>query len=204
VAARVFEPFFTTKGVGKGTGLGLSQVYGMAQQSGGAARILSEPGVGTTVEIWLRAAGSGGETLPAAAPAIAAAPRPGVCILVVEDDNFVRQSMVESLEALGHKVAQAPDGEAGLRELKRARPDLIITDYLMPGMTGAELVQRAREELPGVPMIIATGYADMKAIEQVIGDDMLLRKPFQLAELAATVERALCKLGNEAAADQGP
>jgi signal transduction histidine kinase/ActR/RegA family two-component response regulator len=200
VAARVFEPFFTTKGVGKGTGLGLSQVYGMAQQSGGAARILSQQGAGTTVEIWLRAAGGGQEALPANAPAATAAPRPGVRILVVEDDDFVRESMVESLEALGHTVAQAPDGEAGLRELKRAAPDLIITDYLMPGITGAELVQRAREELPGVPMIIATGYADMKAIEQVIGDDMLLRKPFQLAELAATVERALQKLGNEATA----
>ncbi len=198
VAARVFEPFFTTKGVGKGTGLGLSQVYGMAQQSGGAARILSEQGVGTTVEIWLRAAGGAHEAAPASLPAAAAAPRPGVRILVVEDDDFVRESMVESLEALGHTVAQAPDGEAGLRELKRAAPDLIITDYLMPGITGAELVLRAREELPGVPMIIATGYADMKAIEQVIGDDMLLRKPFQLAELAATVERALQKLGNEA------
>jgi signal transduction histidine kinase/ActR/RegA family two-component response regulator len=200
VAARVFEPFFTTKGVGKGTGLGLSQVYGMAQQSGGAARILSEQGVGTTVEIWLRAAGGGADLLPAAAPAPAALARPGVRILVVEDDDFVRESMVESLEALGHAVAQAPNGEAGLRELQRARPDLIITDYLMPGMTGAELVLRAREELPGVPMIIATGYADMKAIEQVIGDDMLLRKPFQLAELAATVERALQKAGSEAAA----
>ena len=200
VAARVFEPFFTTKGVGKGTGLGLSQVYGMAQQSGGAARVLSEQGVGTTVEIWLRVAGDAQEAAPASLPTAAAAPRPGVRILVVEDDNFVRESMVESLEALGHTVAQAPDGESGLRELKRAAPDLIITDYLMPGITGAELVQRAREELPGVPMIIATGYADMKAIEQVIGDDMLLRKPFQLAELAATVERALQKLGNEATA----
>ena len=200
VAARVFEPFFTTKGVGKGTGLGLSQVYGMAQQSGGAARILSEPGVGTTVEIWLPAAVNGLETAVAAAPAAAAAPRPGVRILVVEDDDFVRESMVESLEALGHTVAQAPDGEAGLRELGRAAPDLIITDYLMPGITGAELVQRARQTLPGVPMIIATGYADMKAIEQVIGDDMLLRKPFQLAELAATVERALQKVSSEAAA----
>ena len=70
----------------------------------------------------------------------------------------------------------------------------------MPGITGAELVQRARQTLPGVPMIIATGYADMKAIEQVIGDDMLLRKPFQLAELAATVERALQKVSSEAAA----
>ncbi|MGJ9417115.1 response regulator [Massilia sp. CMS3.1] len=204
VAARVFEPFFTTKGVGKGTGLGLSQVYGMAQQSGGAARILSEQGVGTTVEIWLRAAGADADLQPAAVPAPAAAARAGVRILVVEDDNFVRESMVESLEALGHTVAQASNGEAGLLELQRARPDLIITDYLMPGMTGAELVLVARAELPGVPMIIATGYADMKAIEQVIGDDMLLRKPFQLAELAATVERALQKMDGEADAGQAP
>jgi signal transduction histidine kinase/ActR/RegA family two-component response regulator len=196
IAARVFEPFFTTKGVGKGTGLGLSQVYGMAQQSGGAARILSEPGVGTTVEIWLRAAGGLGDTEPAPAPAsiVEAPARPGVRILVVEDDDFVRASMVESLQALGHTVAQAADGEAGLRELEHARPDLIITDYLMPGMTGAELVRRARLHLPGVPMVIATGYADMKAIEAVIGDDMLLRKPFQLAELADVVERALQKV----------
>jgi len=200
VAARVFEPFFTTKGVGKGTGLGLSQVYGMAQQSGGAARILSEQGVGTTVEIWLRAAGGGADALQAAATAFAASPRPGVRILVVEDDDFVRASMVESLEALGHTVAQAPHAEAALLELQRARPGLIITDYLMPGMTGAELVLRARQELPGVPMIIATGYADMKAIEQVIGDDMLLRKPFQLNELAAIVERALQKVEGETAA----
>jgi signal transduction histidine kinase/ActR/RegA family two-component response regulator len=198
VAARVFEPFFTTKGVGKGTGLGLSQVYGMAQQSGGAARILSERGAGTTVEIWLRAAGAIDDTPPACAESIAAR-RPGAQILVVEDDDFVRESMVESLQALGHAVAAAPNGEAGLRELERARPDLIITDYLMPGMTGAELVRRARVQLPDVPMIIATGYADMKAIEEVIGDDMLLRKPFQLAELAAIVERALQKVESAAA-----
>jgi signal transduction histidine kinase/ActR/RegA family two-component response regulator len=192
IAARVFEPFFTTKGVGKGTGLGLSQVYGMAQQSGGAARILSEAGAGTTVEIWLRAVGN---ELPAAAAPLPApaAPRRNAAILVVEDDDFVRQSMVESLEALGHTVAQAPDGEAGLRELESARPDLIITDYLMPGMTGAELVRLARRSFPDVPMMIATGYADMHAIEEVIEEDMVLRKPFQLAELAASVERALDK-----------
>ncbi|MFC5480274.1 response regulator [Massilia suwonensis] len=194
IAARVFEPFYTTKGVGKGTGLGLSQVYGMAQQSGGAARILSEQGVGTTVEIWLRAAGSGTAQAPAAAPALAATPLPGAHILVVEDDDFVRDSMVESLGALGYTVSHASDGEAGLRELEQGRPDLIITDYLMPGMTGAELVQQARLAFPDVPTIIATGYADMHAIEQVIGEDMVLRKPFQLAELAASVARALHKV----------
>jgi signal transduction histidine kinase/ActR/RegA family two-component response regulator len=194
VAARVFEPFFTTKGVGKGTGLGLSQVYGMAQQSGGAARIISAPGAGTTVEIWLRAdSGDSGSLARPAEPA-AAVPRKGARILVVEDDDFVRTSMVASLEALGHEVAQAADGEAGLRELGRAAPDLMITDYLMPGITGAELVRRARKDHPGLPMIIATGYADMKAIEQVIGDDMVLRKPFQLAELASSVDRALQRM----------
>ncbi|MFN3789381.1 ATP-binding protein [Massilia sp.] len=191
LAAKVFEPFFTTKAVGKGTGLGLSQVYGMAQQSGGAARILSQPGAGTTVEIWLRA--WDGTEIPAAAPlpdAVAAAGQ-GFHILVVEDDNFVRESMVQSLEAFGHAVTQAADGAAALRELGRGRPDLIITDYLMPGITGAELMLRAREVFPGIPMIIATGYADMHLIDQVLGDDILLRKPFQLAELALSVERAL-------------
>jgi len=193
IMARVFEPFFTTKGVGKGTGLGLSQVYGMAQQSGGGARILSEQDVGTTVEIWLRAANGAADTPALARPSVAATRQRGARILVVEDDAYVRQSVVESLEVLGHTVAQAADGEAGLRELQRARPDLLITDYLMPGMTGAELVQRARAMFPDVPMMIATGYADMRAIEQVIAEDMVLRKPFQLAELAASVERALAK-----------
>jgi len=189
LVAKVFEPFFTTKGVG-GTGLGLSQVYGMAQQSGGGARILSEPGVGTTVEIWLRIA-SGNDVADTAPPAHVPSTMQAARILIVEDDNFVRASMVSSLEALGHVVRQAPDGEAGLRALHDERPDLLITDYLMPGMTGAELVQRTRAMFPGLPTIIATGYADMKAIEQVIGDGIVLRKPFQLAELAQSVGQAL-------------
>lgn len=189
LVAKVFEPFFTTKGV-QGNGLGLSQVYGMAQQSGGAARILSEPGVGTTVEIWLRAA-TGNEDAEPAPPAHLPAARQAARILIVEDDDFVRESMVSSLEALGHTVRQAPDGEAGLRALHDERPDLLITDYLMPGMTGAELMRRTRAMFPGLPMIIATGYADMKAIEEVIRDDVVLRKPFQLAELAVSVGQAL-------------
>jgi signal transduction histidine kinase/ActR/RegA family two-component response regulator len=189
LVAKVFEPFFTTKGV-KGTGLGLSQVYGMAQQSGGAARILSEQGVGTTVEIWLRAATGLDEAEPAPLAQMPVASAPAR-ILIVEDDDFVRASMVSSLEALGHHVTQAADGEAGLAALQRTRPELLITDYLMPGMTGADLMVRTRAMFPGLPMIIATGYADMKAIEQVLGDDIVLRKPFQLAELAVSVGQAL-------------
>ncbi|MCC2970693.1 response regulator [Massilia sp. IC2-476] len=192
---KVFEPFFTTKAVGKGTGLGLSQVYGMAQQSGGAARILSQPAVGTTVEIWLRAWDGGSDLDTAPPPAVAPEASEGFHILVVEDDNFVRESMVLSLEAFGHAVTQAASGEAALRELQRGRPDLIITDYLMPGITGAELMLRAREVFPGIPMIIATGYADMHAIDEVLGDDILLHKPFQLAELARSVQRALGRGG---------
>ena len=196
LVAMVFEPFFTTKAVGKGTGLGLSQVYGMARQSGGAARILSQPGAGTSVEIWLRAWDGSAGGLPAEA-GLAAQPQARRCarILVIEDDNFVRESMVSSLEAFGHTVTQAADGEAGLRALHEARPDLVITDYLMPGITGAELMLQARAIFPGIPMIIATGYADMHAIDQVLGDDILLRKPFQLAELAVSVERALERAG---------
>ena len=190
VASRVFEPFFTTKEVGQGTGLGLSQVYGMAVQSGGAARVQSTPGQGTTVEIWLPRAHA-----PAAAAQraddLAAAPHAGARLLLVEDDDSVRHLMAESLEAIGYAVTQAADGETALGMLREGVPDLLITDYLMPGMTGAELMQKVRAEAPDLPMIIATGYADMKAIEEVIGENQLLRKPFPLAELAATVARAL-------------
>jgi signal transduction histidine kinase len=193
VMAKVFEPFFTTKGVGKGTGLGLSQVYGMAQQSGGTARVTSTPGAGTTVEIWLRVAEAPSREADVEDRAGPRMSQAGARILVVEDDNLVRQSMVESLEALGYLVTPAGDGEAGLRELQRERPHLMITDYLMPGMTGAELVRRASIDYPGLPMIISTGYADMEAVDKVIGDNYVLRKPFELSELANSVDKALHK-----------
>ncbi|MFL6709846.1 MAG: response regulator [Massilia sp.] len=190
VASRVFEPFFTTKEVGQGTGLGLSQVYGMAVQSGGGARVQSVPGKGTTVEIWLPRAAAP-EQAAGAGNVLAVAPHAGARLLLVEDDDSVRQLMAESLEAIGYAVTQAADGETALSMLRQAMPDLLITDYLMPGMTGAELMQKVRIQAPDLPMIIATGYADMKAIEEVIGENQLLRKPFPLAELAATVARAL-------------
>ncbi|GGX94589.1 response regulator [Massilia dura] len=189
VAARVFEPFFTTKAVGKGTGLGLSQVYGMARQSGGLARIESLPGQGTTVEIWLPAARA--EDVQDAADPDEEQPLSGLKALIVEDDDFVRACMTDALVTLGCEVAQAADGTTGFDTLLQARPDLLVTDYLMPGMTGAELAGRARERFPGLPVIVATGYADMDAIRHAVGDVTILRKPFRIAELGAAVRKAL-------------
>jgi len=192
IIAKVFDPFFTTKPLGKGTGLGLSQVYGIAQQSGGTVKIKSEVGVGTTVEIWLPFAECG--------EAAGSPPRGDIGvgseskrarILVVEDDPQVRQFIVECLEILGYQVVQADHAQAGLDKLESARPDLLITDFLMPGMTGAELIGQARKKIPGLPAIIATGYADMRAIDEVIDTDMILRKPFQLNDLAYKVQHAL-------------
>jgi CheY-like chemotaxis protein len=192
IIGKVFDPFFTTKPIGKGTGLGLSQVYGIAQQSGGTAKIKSQVGVGTTVEIWLPFADYGdvSESAPRGDIGVGSKNR-RACILVVEDDSRVRQFIVECLEILGYQVIQAEQGQAGLDKLEFTHPDLLITDFLMPGMTGAELIERARKKIPGLPAIIATGYADMRAIDEVIDSDMVLRKPFQLNDLAYKVRHAL-------------
>ena len=128
---------------------------------------------------------------PVAAASVGSKAHTGARILVVEDDSAVRTSMVESLEVLGYVVTQAADGESGLSELRQQAPDLMITDYLMPGMTGAELVEKVAHQYPGLPVIIATGYADMRAIDVVIGRNTILKKPFQLADLAASVDQAL-------------
>ena len=187
IAAKVFEPFFTTKGVGKGTGLGLSQVYGMARQSGGGAFVHSVPGAGATVEVWLPA------VLDAAvarqADEVDVHTLRGLKVLVVEDDAFVRAGIVDALLAFGCDVSQAPGGQEALALLPGMLPGLLLTDYLMPDMTGVELAVRARELLPDLPVLVATGYADMGAIDSAIGNGAILRKPFQLAELGAAVAR---------------
>ena len=187
VAAKVFEPFFTTKGVGKGTGLGLSQVYGMARQSGGAAFVHSAPGQGATVEIWMRAAQD--VAVDEETAGVDCRKLAGLKVLVVEDDHFVRAGIVDTLRALGCEVAQAGGGSEGLAALEADEPGLLLTDYLMPDMTGVELAVHARTLYPALPVLVATGYADMSAIESVIGSHAVLRKPFQLTELGAAVAR---------------
>jgi signal transduction histidine kinase/CheY-like chemotaxis protein len=192
IIGKVFDPFFTTKQFGEGTGLGLSQVYGITKQSGGTARIHSMVGHGTTVELWLPLAS--GEMIAATAAEDQKSDVPAQehqRILVVEDDPEVRQFMVESLEMLGYPVCEAADGVTGLEAVKTESPDLLIVDFLMPDMNGAQVVAAVTEMLPTLPIIVATGYADMRAIDEVIGDNFVLRKPFQISELAKLVSVAL-------------
>ena len=196
VLERAFEPFFTTKGVGKGTGLGLSQVYGIAKQSGGTVTIDSVSGRGTTVRILLpRAAHAaakqpGGDIRRAGAAASTGAQR--ATVLVVDDDADVRRSLADSLDALGYQVLEAEHGQAGLEALARdPAPDVMILDFAMPGLTGAEVAQEALRRRPDLPILIATGYADTSSLEGELRKLRLLRKPFHVQTLADAIEEAL-------------
>jgi PAS domain S-box-containing protein len=194
VRARAFDPFFTTKGIGEGSGLGLAQVYGIARQAGGAARIVSAPGTGTTVTLLLRQALSPVASVATGVAAVAhAAPRTrGASILVVDDDEDVRSLLVESLSLAGYEVSAAPDGVAGLALMSRHAHDLLLIDYLMPGLNGAEVVKQARARGFDLPVIFATGYADTRALDDATGlKATVLAKPFSLGDLEQAIEAAL-------------
>ncbi|HEY3697313.1 ATP-binding protein [Phenylobacterium sp.] len=192
VRARAFEPFFTTKDLGKGTGLGLAQVYGIAKQAGGTARIDSAPDLGTTVTIYLPRA----KTLAAAEePPAENEPAPvvaGARILVVDDDAGVRAYVTDALAHMGYVTLEAEDGVTALKVLDEQSVDLMLVDYAMPGMTGAEVTRRALAQRPRLPVVFASGYAVSDALEQALGRPArLLRKPFDSRALALSVHDAL-------------
>ena len=196
VLARAFDPFFTTKATGKGTGLGLAQLYGFARQSGGTARIESEEGRGTTVTIYLPRT----EAKPVARAAAAGTAKAGnrQRILVVDDDDDVRMVAAALVEELGYQVAEAASGPAALDLLRAhlAKDEtsgiaLVITDVVMPGMSGVDLAARVREIAPTLPIIFATGYADVQTFGAELATEELLKKPYRLAEVAAAIEVAL-------------
>jgi len=185
---RATEPFFTTKGAGRGTGLGLSVVDGLVAQSGGAMRITSRPGAGTTVELWLPVSPTEAAERPRPATPLLVADTRSCRVLVVDDDPIVLAGTAAMLEDLGHIATEAESAESALRVLlSDANIDLVITDYAMPGMTGTELAARIRCSWPKLPVVIATGYAELLGD----GDPGLprLSKPYDQQELAALVGR---------------
>ncbi|MEO8114437.1 MAG: response regulator, partial [Phenylobacterium sp.] len=193
VAARAFDPFFTTKGVGKGTGLGLSQVYGVARQAGGEASIESRPGEGTTVRLLLRGSSEAVRNPAAVVSQEPVTARPGGAdLLVVDDDPGVRQLAQDTLEMLGYRVSTADGGPAALAMLEQVRPDLMLIDFAMPGMNGAEVAALARRRWPELPIVFASGYADTGAVEAALGGQgVILAKPFDMDALARAIAAEL-------------
>lgn len=193
IAARAFEPFYTTKDVGRGTGLGLSQIHGFATQSGGDASISSQPGKGTTVTILLpRHHPRAGEIVHAGTSTPnPAAPegRPDEIVLVVEDEDDVRTTTVEVLRSLGYTVLHAADGEDAMVIVERwPGIRVVLTDIVMPGMSGRELARRIARYQPGIHILLVSGF-ERDEVEQ--DDHPVLRKPFGVGELARFVRAAL-------------
>ncbi len=196
--ARVVEPFFTTKPVGKGTGLGLSMANGFAEQSGGWLEIDSRPGEGTTVTLWLPRDG----TAPAASPAPAAPPRPVAVpgpeqlarVLLVDNDPVVRELLAAELVELGYEVRQADDAGSALGMMDRP-PDVLVTDFSMPGMDGLALIRETHRRHPDLPAILVTGHAGDSASLARSGafaaDCTLLHKPLRTSRLAERIAAAL-------------
>ncbi|MCJ2131386.1 PAS domain-containing sensor histidine kinase [Methylobacterium sp. E-045] len=188
--ARATEPFFTTKGVGKGTGLGLSMIHGFAEQSGGRLFLRSVPGQGTIAELWLPEAEVGDPGTGTPETALSPAATTPLRVLVVDDDPLVLMNTAAMLEDLGHVVAEAASASQALDLLRNAEPfDLVITDQLMPGMSGTQLIAAISRGSPGLPVILASGYADLTEGEHA--DDVRLTKPFGQEELARAIQTRL-------------
>ncbi|MBL0727268.1 PAS domain-containing protein [Piscinibacter sp. HJYY11] len=191
VQSRCFDPFFTTKGVGKGSGLGLSQVYGMCERAGGSVSIRSSDDNGTTIAVELpeftapdrvRAAPE-----DAWVPSLQSVAQP-VRVLIVDDDDDVREVLCAAVRSLGHEVHASSDGPSGLKAVEALSPDILLVDFAMPGMNGAEVARRALQTRPGLRVAFASGRADASAIYQAVGENaVLLRKPFDMEVLRLTL-----------------
>ncbi len=187
--ARATEPFFSTKGVGKGTGLGLSMIHGLAAQSGGTLALSSEPGAGTVVELWLPATDEPAAD-PGERPAEPVAARRAATVLLVDDEDLVRAATADMLRDIGYTVIEMGSGSQALAAVRAgAEADVLVSDYLMPGMTGGQLIQELRGGGHAMPALLVTGYA--AAGEDVPADVARLAKPFRQVDLASRVDDLL-------------
>jgi len=205
IVDRVLEPFFTTKPVGKGTGLGLSMAYGFAKQSGGALRIESEEGHGTRIEIWLPRAKVLIDQQPVepAQPVFERENNGALRILLVDDHNAARAAIAGLLQDAGHLVVEAGDALSLLGILKKSPNDydVLVTDYAMPVLSGADLIKQARELTSNLRAIIITGYAEAELISSCPDDVQILMKPFQPEQLLEALKNlqslSLCSAAAE-------
>jgi PAS domain S-box-containing protein len=192
IASRAFEPFFTTKEIGKGTGLGLSMVYGMARQSGGTARIETAPGEGTAIKLFFKAAKAPAESAIVSDSDECTPPeQKSASILVVDDDPDVRSFIAEALADEGYRVRDCPDGKCGLEAYADECPDLVVLDFVMPAMSGAEVASRILEQAPDQKILFVSGYSETDAIKRIAPNSPLLAKPFRSDALCRAVRSAL-------------
>lgn len=188
VLRRAVEPFFSTKGIGKGTGLGLSMVHGVATQLGGALNISSKPGIGTNVELWLPVSDTSREITTADSDTSTGSLASG-SVLLVDDEDMVRMSTADMLSELGFVVHEAASGELALKLLNGGLlVDLLVTDHLMPGMTGVDLANAFRARFPNVPVLITSGFADTEGLAP---DLPRLTKPFRQTDLSDSIMHLL-------------
>jgi CheY-like chemotaxis protein len=182
---RAIEPFFSTKGVGKGTGLGLSMVHGLTLQLGGTMSLSSEPGRGTEAKLWLPASGKPVKADVVSSANANASSTTGV-VLLVDDEELVRSTTAAMLFELGYQVAQAAAGEDALEMLNGGLcPALVVSDHLMPGMTGTDLLREVRRRCPSAQTLLISGFAEA---EGVAPDLPRLTKPFKQADLASALQ----------------
>jgi PAS domain S-box-containing protein len=194
VLAKAFEPFFTTKAVGKGSGLGLAQVFGFAKQSGGGVSIDTAENAGTTINVYLPSIAQ------TATPVISMSDMPGNAdaddlhrtILLVDDDPDVRSVTSMMLSSLGYSVVEAENGDEALKKIDPAI-DLVLTDFAMPNMTGAELAEIVKREHPELPIMFITGFADIDILD--VDQQLIVQKPYKEEELARKLANVLMRAG---------
>jgi CheY-like chemotaxis protein len=194
VLAKAFEPFFTTKAVGKGSGLGLAQVFGFAKQSGGGVSIDTAENAGTTINVYLPSIAQ------TATPVISLSDMPGNAdaddlhrtILLVDDDPDVRSVTSMMLSSLGYSVVEAENGDEALKKIDSAI-DLVLTDFAMPNMTGAELAEIVKREHPELPIMFITGFADIDILD--VDQQLIVQKPYKEEELARKLANVLMRAG---------
>ncbi len=203
--ARIFEPFFTTKPLGKGTGLGLSTVYGIVKQSGGHIEVFSEQGYGSTFQVYLPCVEERAALTPALPP-MSPDPAGNETVLLVEDDPEVRELLGRTLERYGYRLLSAATGSDGLAWVRNTEVpiDLLITDAVLPGVSGPTLAREAATLRPGIRVLFVSGYTDdaMLRLGLLNNNEAFLQKPFGSAALLSKVRQMLDGTPTPRAADR--